>query len=169
MASGMLRRIGVTVVEVVAYVLLAVGVAVAAMSGISGTVNSWDAEHGGETGTFTPVEQSCSRHRVATVMCVWRGTWTSDVDGRTLRDVLLDDSLGTDEGDRPPEPVHPTLHSDKLADPQVVYLPGERAWLLMSAVSILLIGIYVVLGWRIHRWARAKRRSGDPSPAPADE
>lgn len=159
MVSGRLRRVGVTIVEVVAYVLLAVGAVITVVSGVSGTVNSWDAEHGGETGTFTPVDQHCSRHR-ATVTCTWNGTWVSDVDGRTIQDVLLEDSLGSEEGDPPPEPVHPTLHSDKLADPQVAYLPGERTWLLAPAVSILVIGIQVVLAWRVHRWATAKRAPG---------
>jgi hypothetical protein len=160
MGSGRVRRIGVTVVEVVAYVLLMVGAIITAASGVSGAVNSWEAEHGGETGTFTPVEQHCSRHRVTTVVCTWNGTWVSDVDGRILRDVHLDDSLGSEEGDAPPEPVHPALHSDRFADPQMVYLPGERTWLLAPAVSILLIGIQVVLAWRVHRWAGAKRVPG---------
>jgi len=155
--AGGLRRVVVTVVEVVAQVLLAVCGVVLAVSGVSSAVNSWHAEHGGEVGTFTPVEQACSRHRVTTVICTWNGTWTSDADGRTLREVHLDDSLGTQEGDPPPEPVHPTLRSDKFDDPQVVYLPGERTWLLAPAVSILAIGIYVVLAWRVHHWARARR------------
>lgn len=159
MVSGRLRRVSVTIVELVAYVLLSVGAVITVVSGVSGTVNSWDAEHGGEAGTFTPVEQVCSRHR-ATVSCSWYGTWVSDVDGRTIQDVLLDDSLGAEEGDAPPEPVHPTLHSDKLADPQVAYLPGERTWLLAPAVSVLLIGIFGALAWRVHRWAAARRAPG---------
>lgn len=120
MASGMLRRVGVTVVEVVALALLVVGAVITVAAGVSGTANSWHAEHGGEVGTFTPVQQHCSRHRFTTEICSWKGTWISDADGRTLRDVLLDKSLGTEAGDPPPEPVHPTLHSDKFADPQVV-------------------------------------------------
>jgi hypothetical protein len=160
MGSGRVRRIGVTVVEVVAYVLLTVGATITAASGVSGAVNSWEAEHDGETGTFTPVEQDCSRHRVTTVICTWNGTWASDVDGRILRNVHLDDSLGSEEGDAPPGPVHPTLHSGRFADPQVVYLPGERTWLLALAASILIIGVQVFFAWRVHRWARAKRAPG---------
>lgn len=161
MASGRLRRSGVTIVEVVAHVLLAAGAVITAVSGVSGTVNSWQADHGGETGTFTPVDQHCSRHRVMAVICSWNGTWVSDVDGRVLRDVRLDDSLGTEEGSPPPEPVHPTRHSgDLAADPQVVYLPGERTWLLAPIVTILVIGILVSLAWRMHRWAGAKRAPG---------
>lgn len=160
MVSRRLGRVGVTVVEVVAYVLLAAGAVITVESGVSGAVNSWDAERGGETGTFTPVDQHCSRHRLTTVICSWNGTWVSDVDGRVLHDVLLDDGLGSEEGDPPPKPVHPTLHSDKFADPQVVYLPGERTWLLAPIASILVMGIQVVLAWRVHRWATAKRASG---------
>ncbi|MFD6446528.1 hypothetical protein ACFWEJ_15595 [Promicromonospora sp. NPDC060204] len=133
-------------------------------------MDSWQAEHGGETGTFTPVEQDCSRHRVTTVICAWEGTWTSDVDGRTLRHVRLDDGLGAEEGDPPPAPVHPTLLADKVADPQVAYLPGERTWLLAPALSILAVGIFAVLAWRVHRWAREKRTArglGQPVEGPA--
>lgn len=169
MTSRMLRRIGVTVVEVIAHVLLAVGVIVIVVSGVSGTVDSWQAEHGGETGVFTPVEQDCSRHR-ATVICTWNGTWTSDVDGRTLREVHLDDGLGTEEGGPPPAPVHPTLLTDKFTDPQVAYLPGERTWLLAPAVSILAVGTFAALAWRVHRWAcekRTARRLGESVEGPA--
>jgi hypothetical protein len=156
MGSGGARRGIVTSLEVLVYVLLA-GVAVVAVgSGVSGTVNSWRAQHDGEVGTFTPVEQHCGLIRGAT-LCAWTGTWESDAGDQRVEDVLLDEDLGAAEGDPPPDPVHPVLHHDAYSDPRVVHRPGDRTWLLAPVVSAAVLGGVGCLSRRMHRWSRQHR------------
>jgi len=164
MPSVRARQAIATSIAAVVYVLLACAAVVAVWSGISGTVNSWHAQHDGEVGTFTPVEQHCSSNR-GTPSCRWTGTWEPEARDRVIKDVLLDESLGTAEGDPPPGPVHPTLHHDALSDPQVVYRPGDRTWLLTPAVTTVFLGGSAYLAWKTHRWSRraaaaAARRTG---------
>lgn len=166
MGSGKARRGIVTSLEVLVYVLLASVAVVAVGSGLSGTVNSWRAQHDGEVGTFTPVEQHCNLIRGA-MLCDWTGTWESGAGDRVVEDVLLDEDLGTAEGDPPPDPVHPVLHHDAYSDPQVVYRPGDRTWLLAPAVTAALLGASGYFAWKMHRWSRRHRldvRSGRSRP-----
>ncbi|MCR1982199.1 hypothetical protein NSA53_08105 [Cellulosimicrobium cellulans] len=153
MRSPRTQRAIATSVEVAIYVVLACAAVVAVGSGVSGTINGWSAQHDGEVGTFTPVEQSCDRSRSA-VVCTWTGTWASDTGERTIEGVLLDEDLGTAEGDPPPGPVHPTLHHDAFSDPQVVYRPGDRSWLLSPVIAVALLGMVGVAAWRTRRWSR---------------
>ncbi|PRZ08365.1 hypothetical protein BCE75_103294 [Isoptericola sp. CG 20/1183] len=119
-------------------------------------VNGWRAQHDGEVGTFTPVEQNCNVVRGAR-FCDWTGTWESDADDRVVEDVLLDEDLGTVEGDPPPHPVHPMLYHDAYSDPQVVYRPGDRTWLLAPAITAALLGVLWCLAWKMHRWSHRHR------------
>jgi hypothetical protein len=153
MVPGRSRRVMVTSLEVLVYVLLAALAAVVVGSGLSGTVNSWRAQHEGEDGTFTPVEQHCHQVRRAT-LCDWTGTWESDIGDRRVEGVLLDEDLGTAEGDPPPGPVRPVLYHDAYSDPQVVYRPGDRTWLVAPALTVVLIGGFGYLAWRMRSWSR---------------
>lgn len=156
MGSGKARRTIVTSLEVLVYVLLGCAAVIAVGSGLSGTVNSWRAQHDGEVGTFTPVEQHCSLIRRAEV-CDWTGTWESDVGNRVVEDVLFDEDLGAVEGDPPPDPVHPVLHHDAYSDPQVVYRSGDRTWLLAPALTAALLGVFGYLARKVRTWSRQSR------------
>lgn len=155
MGSGKSRKAVAISIEVVVYVSLACLAVVMVGSGISYTMNSWRAQHDGEVGTFTPLEQHCQTNRRGGMHCWWRGMWQSDADDRVIADVLIEDDLGTVEGDPPPGPVHPTLHHDAFSDDShVVYRPGDRTWLQAPALLAVGLGGSAIAAWRVRRWSR---------------
>jgi len=152
-------------VAAVAWAAIACLVVVTVLAMVTWSVDAYRATHGGTVGTFVPGRQSCSTYRVTTT-CVWYGTFTS-ADGATrVEEVMLDESLGTAEGDPPPAPVSPVVYGG-ASDVPKAYRPGSVDWVLVPALGIAWLGVMASLARRVELWRRRHTQARVRSAAPA--